>query len=162
MFLHKNRSRTCFLGHKSNFWSYLWRLTSFWSCANPTTHWAVEGSHFRLHCMWCHTAIIKYICINRITNCFILLILNHVQLSSIQRIKHWVKHWLYNRCSKILNTSCRLKAIDKQCKPRPDCFFRSSLIRVFSVCYSYTHFVNFCCDNQHMIWKQKLDKCSTF
>ena len=28
------------------------------------------------------------------------------------------------------------KGLDKQCRPRSDCFCRSSLIRVFSVCYS--------------------------
>ena len=35
-----------------------------------------------------------------------------------------------------------LNSLDKQCRPRSDCFFRSSLIRVFPVCYSDKHFVN--------------------
>ena len=34
------------------------------------------------------------------------------------------------------------KDLDKQCRPRSDCFSRSSLIRVFPVCYSDKHFVN--------------------
>ena len=41
----------------------------------------------------------------------------------------------YSKCSKILSTSCLLKGIVKQCRPRSDCFFRSSLIQVFPVCY---------------------------
>ena len=34
------------------------------------------------------------------------------------------------------------KGLDKQCRPRSDCFWRSSLIRIFAVCYSNQHFVN--------------------
>ena len=34
------------------------------------------------------------------------------------------------------------KDLDKQVRPRSDCFWRSSLIRVFPVCYSDKHFVN--------------------
>ena len=34
-------------------------------------------------------------------------------------------------------------------------FWRSSLIRVFLVWYSYKHFVNFSSDKQHLIWEQK-------
>ena len=34
------------------------------------------------------------------------------------------------------------KGLDKQGRPRPDCFFRSSLVWVFRVCYSDKHFVN--------------------
>ena len=33
------------------------------------------------------------------------------------------------------------KVLDKQDRPRSDCFWRSSLIRVFPVCYSDKHFV---------------------
>ena len=35
------------------------------------------------------------------------------------------------------------KGMDKQCRTRSDCFFRSSLIRVFHVCYFDEHFVNY-------------------
>ena len=34
------------------------------------------------------------------------------------------------------------KGLDKECMPRSDCFFTSSLIRVFPVCYSDKLFVN--------------------
>ena len=54
------------------------------------------------------------------------------------------------------------KGIDKQCRPRSDCFWRSSLIRVFHVCYSDNHYVNFSLDNQHFIWKQKEKSIQSF
>ena len=47
------------------------------------------------------------------------------------------------------------KSLDKQPRPRSDCFRRSSLIRVFPVCYSDNHFVNSSPDNHHYICKQK-------
>ena len=49
------------------------------------------------------------------------------------------------------------KGKDKQGRPRSDCFcfWRSSLIRVFPVCYSYKQFVNFSPENHHFIWEQK-------
>ena len=47
------------------------------------------------------------------------------------------------------------KCLDKQGRPRSDCFGRSSLTRVFLVCYSDKHFVNYQPDNQHFIWEQK-------
>ena len=37
----------------------------------------------------------------------------------------------------------RQKVSDKQGRPRSDCFWRSSLIRVFPVCYSDKHFFEF-------------------
>ena len=40
----------------------------------------------------------------------------------------------------VSNTSCLLNGIDKQGIPRSDCFWRSSLIRIFPVCYSDRHF----------------------
>ena len=40
---------------------------------------------------------------------------------------------------------------NKQHRPRSDCFWRSSLIRVFPVCYSDKHFVNSNPDNQRLI-----------
>ena len=52
------------------------------------------------------------------------------------------------------------KGLDKQFRPRSDCFMRSSLIRVFPVCYSDKHFVN-SPDNLHFIGEQK-EKCSKF
>ena len=54
------------------------------------------------------------------------------------------------------------KGIDKQCRPRSDCFWRSSLIRVFSVCYSDKHFVNSSPENQLFIWKQKEKRVQYF
>ena len=45
------------------------------------------------------------------------------------------------------------KSLDKQCSPRSDCFWRSSLIRAFTVCYSYKHFMNSSLDNQNFITK---------
>ena len=54
------------------------------------------------------------------------------------------------------------KDIDKQCRPRSDCFFRSSLNRVFPVCYSDKHFVTSCPHNQHSIFEQKLKSVGNF
>ena len=48
---------------------------------------------------------------------------------------------------------------DKQCRPRSNCFWRSSLIRVFPVCYSDKHFANSSPEKQHIIWEQK-EVCS--
>ena len=45
--------------------------------------------------------------------------------------------------------------LDKQPRPRSDCFWRSSLIKVFSVCYSDKHFVISSLENKYFIWKQK-------
>ena len=47
------------------------------------------------------------------------------------------------------------KSIDKQCRLRSDCFWRSSLIRVFSVCYYDKHFGNSSPDIQHFIWEHR-------
>ena len=47
------------------------------------------------------------------------------------------------------------KGLDKQCRPRSDCFWRSSLIRVLPVCCSDKHFVNSSPYNQQFIWDQK-------
>ena len=55
------------------------------------------------------------------------------------------------------NTSCLPKRPRQTvCRPRSDCFSRSSLIRVFPVCYSDKHFVNFSPGNQHFIWNQSV------
>ena len=68
---------------------------------------------------------------------------------------------VYSRCFKIMNISCG-KAWGKNCRPRSDCFWRSSLIREFPVCYSDKHFVNLSlitnilCEN----WKWKVFEIS--
>ena len=63
----------------------------------------------------------------------------------------------YGKYSKICNTILVVceKGPDKQCRPRSDCFWRSSLIRFFSVCYSDKHFVKISPGNQQFIWNQK-------
>ena len=51
------------------------------------------------------------------------------------------------------------KCLDNQCRPRSDCFFRSSLIKVFPLCYSDKHFVNSSPNNQQFeIRKRKVFK----
>ena len=67
----------------------------------------------------------------------------------------------YGRCSKILNTSCCQKDLDKQHRPWSDCFFRSSLIRVCAVCYSDKYFVIFNPDNHHSIWASMRENLSS-
>ena len=47
------------------------------------------------------------------------------------------------------------KGIDKQQRPRSDCFWRSSLIGVFPACYWDNHFVNSSPDSQLFIREQK-------
>ena len=47
------------------------------------------------------------------------------------------------------------KGPEKQGRPRSDCFWRSSLTRVFPVCYSDKHFVNSNPDNHYFIREQK-------
>ena len=47
------------------------------------------------------------------------------------------------------------KGLGKQLRPRSHCFWRSSLIRAFPVCYFDKHFVNFSSVNLHFIWEQK-------
>ena len=47
------------------------------------------------------------------------------------------------------------KCLDKQGRPRSDCFWRSSLIRIFHVCYSDKQFVNSSHDYHHFISEQK-------
>ena len=58
------------------------------------------------------------------------------------------------------------KGIDKQCRAKSDCFFncfwRSSLIRVFPVCYCDKHFVNFSLENRHFNWEQKVKSVRNF
>ena len=50
------------------------------------------------------------------------------------------------------------KGQDKQRRSRSDCFWRSSLIRVFPVCFSDKHFVMFSFGNQQFIRNQR-EKC---
>ena len=53
------------------------------------------------------------------------------------------------------------KGSDKHGRTRSDCFWRSSLIWVYSVCYSGKHFVNSGADYQHLILVKK-KKCEKF
>ena len=46
------------------------------------------------------------------------------------------------------------KGLDKQTRPRSDCFWRSSLIRVFPVCYSDKKSVNSSSENQNFFENQ--------
>ena len=48
-----------------------------------------------------------------------------------------------------------LKGLMKQHSPNAHCFLRSSLTRVFAVCLSDMHFVNFSPDNQHFVGNRK-------
>ena len=47
------------------------------------------------------------------------------------------------------------KGLDKKCRPRSDCFWRSSLIRVFPVCYSDKQLVNSSSENQDLFENRK-------
>ena len=57
---------------------------------------------------------------------------------------------MFSNSEHLLPTLYRLNT---QCRSRLDCFFRSSLIRVFPVCYSDKHFVNSSPDSY--IWLEK-------
>ena len=73
--------------------------------------------------------------------------MSHIDLFSWIRVTvNALNFWTLIACQKGLNKLGRL---------RSDCFWGSSLIRVFPVCYSDMHFVNFGPDNQHFIWEQK-------
>ena len=59
------------------------------------------------------------------------------------------------------------KCLDKHGRTRSDCFWRSSLIRVFTVCHSEKHFVNSTPDKHHFyifffIWEQKEKSVQNF
>ena len=47
-------------------------------------------------------------------------------------------------------------SLDKQCRPRSNCFFRSSLIWVFPVCFFDKCFLSSSPENQQFIWEQKV------
>ena len=68
----------------------------------------------------------------------------------IQRVQ-WEKEKasMINVLKFLTLVSCQ-KGLDKQSRPRSDCFWRSSLIRVFPVCYSDMQFMKFNPDNQHL------------
>ena len=56
----------------------------------------------------------------------------------------------YDRCSKILNTSC----LPKRARQTVQTQIRLSLIRVFFVCYSDKLFCEFSLGNLHFIWNR--------
>ena len=66
---------------------------------------------------------------------------------------HDSQHFICKVKEKIL-VACP-KFPDKQWSHRSDCFFRSSLISIFTVYYSDKYFVSSGPDNQHFTWKQK-------
>ena len=66
-----------------------------------------------------------------------------------------ISHRLYIAVLKFVTLVICKKGLGKQRRPRSDCFWRSSLIRVFPVCYSDKYFVNSSIDNPHFIWEQK-------
>ena len=61
----------------------------------------------------------------------------------------------YGKCSKILNTYCLPVGLDKWCRPRSDCFWRSSMIRYSLFVILISNFVNSSPENHHPIWGQK-------
>ena len=75
---------------------------------------------------------------------------NNITSAQILRRYHILLKW-----NKRLDKQWPKRGLDKQCRPRSDCFWRSSLIRVFPVCYSDQHFVNSSFDSQHFSWEQK-------
>ena len=55
------------------------------------------------------------------------------------------------------------KGLDKQCRPRSDCFFRSSLIRVFLFAIILTSiFLNSSPEKQDFIWERKKKSVQNF
>ena len=70
-------------------------------------------------------------------------------------IDWWVQSSYYGRCSKFWTPVACQKGLDKQRRSRSDCFWRSSLIRIFPVCYSCMHFVNSTLDNQQIENKKR-------
>ena len=66
------------------------------------------------------------------------------KISSIVNVLKFGKRVAYQKC------------IDKQRRPRSACFWRSSLIRVFPVCYPDKHLVTSSSDNQHFISQKKM------
>ena len=48
--------------------------------------------------------------------------------------------FIYGKCHKLLNTIVSDKMTYAKCRPRSDCSWRSSLIRVYTVCYSTKYF----------------------
>ena len=69
-----------------------------------------------------------------------------------------IVNFLYSICSKILSTSCLPNGLDKQHRPRIDCFCKSSLINVFPVCYSDKHVMNFNPVLEHRTETEKFSK----
>ena len=75
--------------------------------------------------------------------------------------KEAAKDWIMQSRVDVLKfwtlVACK-KCSDKQCRPRSDCFWRSSLIWVCTVCSSDNHLVYFSPDTQLFIWEQKEKK----
>ena len=90
--------------------------------------------------------------------------LNHTKiiwlecLSTLRRMSTIHHNKLTVKVLKFSTLVCQ-KGLDKQFRPRSDCW-RSSLIRVFPVCYSDKHFWNSRPENQHFIsdWREKVFK----
>ena len=62
---------------------------------------------------------------------------------------------VYGKCLIFWTPVACWKSQDKQHRPRSDCFWTSSLIRVFPVCYYDKHYANSSPENQHFIWDKK-------
>ena len=65
------------------------------------------------------------------------------------------------KVSRVTLVACH-KGLEKQRRPSSDCFWRSSLIRVFPICYSDKHFVHSSPVNQYIIWEQKEKSVQNF
>ena len=81
---------------------------------------------------------------------------NHVLKSTFSKHGLWVfyKCALPNNLSTVIFLSFRTVRSGKQCRPRSDCSYRSSLIRVYTVCNSLCIF--------WMHYSKEMPSCSTF
>ena len=72
-----------------------------------------------------------------------------------------VELW-YVKCSKFLNTSCLANRQRQTIQTQIRLLLKSSLIKVFPVCYSHYHFVTTSPDNQYFIFNQKKKSVRNF
>ena len=87
-------------------------------------------------------------------------------MSSIVLYSFWLQlnnaEKITNKCMvnvlKVWTLVAGQKCLDKQCRSRSDCFWRSSLIRIFTVCYSDKYLVNWSLGNQLLLEKRKRKK----